>query len=80
MKNWKTSLAGLFAGLPLLLHMMGISIGHVGNGDVLTAISAVAVTVLGVLSKDKNVTGGTVANNSSTSAQNSANAGQAVAK
>lgn len=62
MKNWKTTLFGVLTGLPLILHQMGINVGHIGSVDVLTAISAVAATLMGLYAKDANVTGGTTLN------------------
>lgn len=61
MKNWKTSLVGILGGLFMLFgpRLTGntaappITIGNVGT--------AVAIAVLGLVSKDKNVTGGNVA-------------------
>lgn len=55
MKNWKTTLAGIVAVLPLLAQ----AIGHPISADVASAIQTIAVA-LGLFSaKDNNVTGGT---------------------
>jgi hypothetical protein len=61
MKNWKTTLAGLAGGLLMLfgprlqgnMNAPPITIGNVG--------AAIAIAILGAVSKDKNVTGGSVA-------------------
>jgi hypothetical protein len=60
-KSWLTSLFGLLAGVPMLLHQSGVTVGHLGGGDWLNLISAVGVAGLGLSAKDSNVTGGTVA-------------------
>lgn len=59
-KNWLTSLFGLLAGVPLLLHQSGVTIGHLGSGDWLTLISAIGAAGLGLAAKDSTTTGGTV--------------------
>jgi len=69
MKNWMTSLFGLGAGA-LNLFANGAKWQQV--------VFSVALAALGVVAKDSRVTGGTVPGNSSSSAQNSASAGQAV--
>jgi hypothetical protein len=55
MRSWKTSLAGLLAGLGQILPMMGFS------QDLGAAIGVIGLALLGLLAKDSNVTGGTVA-------------------
>lgn len=68
MKNWKTTLFGVMAALPALLHAVGIAgIGHVGSVSVDTAIGAVGTALLGWYAKDKNTTGGNVLNDNSAS-------------
>jgi hypothetical protein len=59
-KNWLTSIFGLLAGIPLLLHQSGVTVGHLGSGDWLTLISAIGAAGLGLSAKDHNVTGGSV--------------------
>lgn len=60
-KNWMTTLAGVIASLPSLLHAFGYSgFGHFGSVSVDQALAAGGVLALGFLAKDKNVTGGTV--------------------
>lgn len=63
MKNWKTSLFGILAGIGLVSQTLssgGFHVGHVGAGDVLGLIGGVCAAVVGVVAKDHNVTGGTV--------------------
>jgi hypothetical protein len=63
MKNWKTTLFGILAALPALLHSVGVAgFGHLGSVSIDTAISSVGVLLLGWFAKDKNVTGGTTPN------------------
>lgn len=59
-KNWLTSLFGILAGAPLLLHQTGITFGHLGSGDWLTFISALGAAGLGLSAADsgKNQTPG----------------------
>lgn len=54
-KSWLTSLFGLLAGVPVLLHQTGVSVGHLGSGDWLSAISAIGMTLLGLTAKDADV-------------------------
>jgi len=54
-KSWLTSLFGILTGVPLLLHQSGVSVGHIGSGDWLSAISAVGAVLLGLSAKDANV-------------------------
>jgi len=53
MKNWKTSLLGSLAGLPMIIE------GAISKdwGKVITGVAAI---LLGLFAKDANVTGGTV--------------------
>lgn len=51
-KNWLTSLFGILAGVPILLHQTGVTIGHLGNGDWLTLISALGTAGLGLSAAD----------------------------
>ena len=64
MKNWKTSLLGVLAGLPMLLHGAGVSVGHIGDGDWLTFVQGLLVAGVGLAAKDHDVTGGTRQNTS----------------
>ncbi len=63
MKNWKTTLAGLLGGLII---MFGPNVGARLQGDTtvppITSGNygpAIAIAVLGLLTKDSDVTGGT---------------------
>ena len=56
-KNWITSLFGALAGIPLVLQQAGVHVGHLGNGDWLSLISALGVAGLGLSAKDSNTTG-----------------------
>lgn len=53
MKNWKTSLVGVIAGLPTILGMMGLAIPE----PVSKLILAIGVVVGMVLAKDNSVSG-----------------------
>ncbi len=58
MKNWKTTASGVVAALPQILMLfpsIGIPI------EIAQAISAIGLFLIGMFSKDSNVTGGTVA-------------------
>ena len=59
-KNWLTSLFGVLAGVPAILHQSGVTVGHLGGGDYLSLLSAIGIAGLGLAAKDNNVTGGTV--------------------
>ena len=60
-KNWKTTLAGLVVGIPLILHGSGVDhVGHVGSTDWLGIVSGIGALFMGAYSKDHNVTGGSV--------------------
>jgi hypothetical protein len=60
MKNWKTTLFGVIGGLATLFgpHLSGAPGPAVTTGNVVTAA---ALILLGLVSKDANVTGGSVA-------------------
>ena len=56
-KNWRTTLTGLLTGVgiilyPLIVSGTPITLAHIG--------AAIATTVYGMISKDANVTGGTI--------------------
>lgn len=57
-KNWKTTLAGLLVAAPSLLTTLGVF--EPGN-KYANLIAAAGAIFLGFVAKDKNVTGGTVA-------------------
>lgn len=61
MKNWKTTLAGVLTGGPIiacqLFHIC--SVGHFGSTDWLAIISGVGAIITGTVAKDHDVTGGT---------------------
>lgn len=59
-KNWLTTLFGLLAGVPAILHTSGVNIGHLGSGDWLSFISGIGMLGIGAAAKDSNVSGGTV--------------------
>ena len=63
MANWKTALFGGILSITTLAHGVGITIGHIGSVDVVTAAGAVAALFMGFYAKDKNVTGGNTPNN-----------------
>lgn len=62
MKNWKTSLAGILGGLILTFgpalgaRLSGLPAPPITSGNYLPGV---ALAVLGTVSKDKDVTGGT---------------------
>ncbi len=62
MKNWKTTLAGLIAGLPVMAdalitaYQAGAFTGKTGAQLVL----GIGLVLFGALAKDHNVTGGTI--------------------
>lgn len=61
MKNWKTTVFGILAAVPTLLHVVGVQgIGHIGAVSIDQAAAAIGALFLGFYAKDKNVTGGTV--------------------
>lgn len=63
MKNWKTTLSGLLVGLPVAINALldaytaGAFTGKSGG----QLVAAIGIILLGLYSKDKNVTGGTTA-------------------
>ena len=54
-KNWQTTVAGLIAGLPQIIALLGLSIPT----PFLNLITALGVIGIGYFAKDKDVTGGT---------------------
>ncbi len=60
MKNWKTTLVGTIFAILTFLGGSGVKVGHVGNTDFVAIATAAAAAALGAVSKDNNVTGGTV--------------------
>lgn len=62
MKNWKTTFAGLLTGLPIAIDALlkAYAAGFFTNKTGLQLVAAVGLILLGLWSKDKNVTGGTV--------------------
>ena len=54
MKNYKTLIPGVIAGLAQIVKAFGIDIDPV----ILNGISAIAIAVLSYFAKDKDVTGG----------------------
>ena len=54
MKNWKTTVAGLLAAAGQILGIFGVPV------EVGSAVSVIGLFILGLVSKDSNVTGGTV--------------------
>ena len=53
MKNWKTTLAGLIAGLPIILGTFGVAIPE----SVSKLLLAIGVVIATYFCKDKNVSG-----------------------
>ena len=53
-KNWKTTVSGVLSALGVLFPMFGLS-AELGQ-----AVTVVGLALLGLFSKDSNVTGGTV--------------------
>ena len=62
MKNWRTTLAGLLAGLPITVDALltAYQAGYFTGKDGKQLLIAVALILLGLMSKDKKVTGGTI--------------------
>ena len=56
MKNWKTTLCGVVAGMPTILGVLGIAIPE----PISKLILAVGAVIGFYFAKDNNVTGGTV--------------------
>ena len=56
MKNWKTTVSGLFAAAPMVLQMIGVAIPE----PISKLILAIGVAFGFFFAKDSNVTGGTV--------------------
>lgn len=60
-KSWKTTASGALAALPqvaiLILPALGIAVPPM---EVLNGITAVGLFLIGLFSKDSNVTGGTI--------------------
>lgn len=54
MKNWKTTLSGLLAAAGQILSIFGVPV------EVGSAVSTIGLFLLGLFSKDLNVTGGTI--------------------
>jgi hypothetical protein len=47
-----TTIFGSLAGAAILLHQLGISIGHIGNTDFVTLVGAGATVALGIAAGD----------------------------
>lgn len=64
MKNWKTTLAGLLAGLPFAIDaiMQAYTAGYFTGKTGWQLFGAIAVIFITTLAKDHNVTGGSVQN------------------
>lgn len=62
MKNWRTTLAGLFAGLPFAIDaiMQAYAAGYFTGKTGWQLFGAIAVILITALAKDHNVTGGKV--------------------
>lgn len=54
MKNWKTTASGALSALGVLFPAIGLP------ADVGQAISVIGLFLMGIFSKDSNVTGGTI--------------------
>ena len=54
MKNWKTTLSGILSALGILFPVIGLPV-ELGQ-----AVSVIGLALLGLFSKDANVTGGTI--------------------
>jgi hypothetical protein len=61
MKNWKTTLAGLTVGLPVAWDaiVQAYNAGAFTGKSGLQLVAAIGIVLLGLVSKDHNVTGGT---------------------
>ncbi|MDB4919853.1 hypothetical protein [Mucilaginibacter sp.] len=62
MKNWKTSLAGLITGVPVAIDALinAYTAGAFTGKSGVQLIAGIGIVLLGLFTKDKNVTGGTV--------------------
>lgn len=62
MKNWKTTLAGLLAGVPIAAQAVleAYNAGALTGKTGLQLILSIGLILLGAYSKDKNVTGGNI--------------------
>jgi len=67
MKNWRTTLAGLIIGLPVAMQAIleAYTSGAFTDKTGMQLFVSIGLIVLARLSKDHNVTGGNVAQNSS---------------
>lgn len=54
MKSWKTTLSGVLAAVGQILPLFGVP------AEIGTAVSTIALFLIGLFAKDSNVTGGTV--------------------
>lgn len=61
MKNWKTLLGGLVAGLPVAISGIdeAIKAGTIDTTSIGKFALGIGLVLLGIFAKDKNVTGGT---------------------
>ncbi len=55
-KNWKTTLSGIIAALPIILRLFGIEIGQ----EITDICTGTGLTGMGLFSKDNDVTGGKI--------------------
>ena len=53
MKNWKTTVSGIFGAAGLIFPMFGLP-AEIGN-----AVATLGIFLIGLFAKDSNVTGGT---------------------
>lgn len=69
MKNWKTSLTGLLIGVPVAIDALiqAYNLGTFSGKTGLELLVAVGLVLLGLFTKDHNVTGGTIVNSPSDS-------------
>lgn len=56
--SWKTTLWGAILAMTMGASQYGITVGKVGKGDYLGLAQVVSAAMLGLSSKDKDVTGG----------------------
>jgi hypothetical protein len=52
MKHLKTTIFGALAGLTALLHSQGVTIGHIGSGDVVGLFQSVFMALTGYYAAD----------------------------